>query len=65
MLAMLEAAACQDNGQVLDAVRGGVLDTAELPVGPLEILGESGSQRIDTLVHDLARVQAEQDVDRL
>jgi dGTPase len=41
------------NHDIDDAVRGGVLDIAELPVGPLEILGESGSQRIDTLVHDL------------
>ncbi len=41
------------NHDIDDAVRGGVLDAAELPSEPLRILGETGSQRIDTLVHDL------------
>ena len=36
-----------------DAVRGGVLDAEELPSGPIGVLGDTGSQRIDTLVHDL------------
>jgi dGTPase len=30
-----------------------VLDPALLPAGPIAALGETGSQRIDTLVHDL------------
>jgi dGTPase len=41
------------NHDIDDAVRAGVLDAAELPAGPIETLGDSGSQRIDTLVHDL------------
>jgi dGTPase len=41
------------NHDIDDAVRAGVLDAAELPAGPIEALGDSGSQRIDTLVHDL------------
>ena len=41
------------NHDIDDAVRAGVLAAAELPPGPIEILGDSGSQRIDTLVHDL------------
>jgi dGTPase len=41
------------NHDIDDAVRAGVLDGAELPAGPIEILGDSGSRRIDSLVHDL------------
>ena len=47
------------NHDIDDAVRGGVLDAADLPRGPLEILGETGSQRIDTLVHDLVERSAQ------
>jgi dGTPase len=46
------------NHDIDDAVRGGVLDAADLPREPIEILGESGSQRIDTLVHDLVEQSA-------
>jgi len=46
------------NHDIDDAVRGGVLDAADLPVGPIELLGESGSQRIDALVHDLVEQSA-------
>ncbi|MGH2836309.1 MAG: deoxyguanosinetriphosphate triphosphohydrolase, partial [Solirubrobacteraceae bacterium] len=46
------------NHDIDDAVRGGVLDAAELPPGPIEILGDSGSRRIDTLVHDLVEQSA-------
>jgi dGTPase len=47
------------NHDIDDAVRGGVLDAAELPSGPIAILGDTGSQRIDTLVHDLVEQSAE------
>jgi dGTPase len=46
------------NHDIDDAVRGGVLDAAHLPEEPIGILGESGSQRIDTLVHDLVEQSA-------
>ncbi len=41
------------NHDIDDAVRAGVLDPAELPHQEIELLGDSGSRRIDTLVHDL------------
>ncbi|MBJ7331176.1 MAG: deoxyguanosinetriphosphate triphosphohydrolase [Solirubrobacteraceae bacterium] len=41
------------NHDIDDAVRAGVLDERRLPDGPLRLLGATGSQRIDTLVHDL------------
>ncbi len=41
------------NHDIDDAIRAGVLDAGELPLGPIEILGNTGSRRIDTLVHDL------------
>ncbi len=47
------------NHDIDDAVRAGVLDAAELPSGPLAILGDTGSQRIDTLVHDLVERSAQ------
>jgi dGTPase len=46
------------NHDIDDAVRAGVLDTAALPSGPLTTLGDTGSQRIDTLVHDLVEHSA-------
>jgi dGTPase len=41
------------NHDIDDAVRAGVIAAADLPSGPIEILGDSGPRRIDTLVHDL------------
>jgi dGTPase len=41
------------NHDIDDAVRAGVISIADLPHEPLEILGDSGPRRIDTLVHDL------------
>ena len=41
------------NHDIDDALRAGVISAPDLPVGAIEILGETGSQRIDTLVHDL------------
>ena len=46
------------NHDIDDAVRAGVLDPAALPVGPIAALGDTGSQRIDTLVHDLVEHSA-------
>ena len=41
------------NHDIDDAVRAGILDPAALPGGPIALLGETSSQRIDALVHDL------------
>ncbi len=41
------------NHDIDDAVRAGLLSEGELPVAPLEVLGHSGSARIDRLVHDM------------
>ena len=41
------------NHDIDDAVRYGLLSESDLPVAELELLGETGSERIDTLVHDL------------
>jgi dGTPase len=41
------------NHDIDDAVRAGVLDPAELPREEIELLGPTGSRRIDALVHDL------------
>jgi len=47
------------NHDIDDAVRARILDAGELPRAELEILGETGSERIDTLVRDLVRHSAE------
>jgi dGTPase len=41
------------NHDIDDALRAGVIAAEDLPSGPIEILGDTGTQRIDTLVHDL------------
>ncbi len=41
------------NHDIDDAVRAEVLDPAELPAEAIAVLGDTGSARIDTLVHDL------------
>jgi dGTPase len=41
------------NHDIDDAIRYGILDAGELPRAELELLGQTGSRRIDTLVHDL------------
>jgi len=41
------------NHDIDDAVRAGVLRSDELPRDEIELLGDTGSRRIDTLVHDL------------
>ncbi|HMS61522.1 MAG TPA: deoxyguanosinetriphosphate triphosphohydrolase [Solirubrobacteraceae bacterium] len=46
------------NHDIDDAVRAGVIDDADLPPGPLAVLGPTGSARIDALVHDLVEHSA-------
>jgi dGTPase len=46
------------NHDIDDAVRAGVLDPGELPSEEIELLGPTGSRRIDTLVHDLVETSA-------
>ena len=41
------------NHDIDDALRAGVLAEAELPERPIAILGDTGSKRIDALVHDM------------
>jgi dGTPase len=41
------------NHDIDDAIRHGILAQDDLPRDEIHVLGESGSQRIDTLVHDL------------
>ncbi|MBI5106243.1 MAG: deoxyguanosinetriphosphate triphosphohydrolase [Solirubrobacterales bacterium] len=51
------------NHDIDDAVRAGVLDEADLPREPIAVLGDTGSHRIDALVHDLVEhSDAAQDV---
>jgi dGTPase len=46
------------NHDIDDALRAGILSTGDLPVDEIELLGETGSRRIDTLVHDLVESSA-------
>ncbi len=41
------------NHDIDDALRAGILSEADLPAEPIAILGTSGSERIDALVHDM------------
>ena len=41
------------NHDIDDAVRAGVIASTDLPAAAIEILGDTGPRRIDTLVHDL------------
>jgi dGTPase len=41
------------NHDIDDAIRYGILREADLPVPELALLGPTGSERIDTLVHDI------------
>jgi len=41
------------NHDIDDAVRAGLLSEGELPAEPIDVLGRSGSARIDRLVHDM------------
>ena len=41
------------NHDIDDALRAGLIGAEDLPTGPIATLGDTGSRRIDTLVHDL------------
>ena len=47
------------NHDIDDAIRYGILSEAELPRAEIELLGSSGSDRIDRLVHDLVEASAD------
>ena len=47
------------NHDIDDAVRYGILGDADLPRDEIELLGPTGSKRIDRLVHDLVETSAE------
>ena len=47
------------NHDIDDAIRAGVISVADLPPGPIASLGDTGSGRIDTLVHDLVECSAQ------
>ena len=46
------------NHDIDDAVRAGLLREEELPAEPIAVLGASGSERIDALVHDMVEQSA-------
>ncbi|HEV2062406.1 MAG TPA: deoxyguanosinetriphosphate triphosphohydrolase [Solirubrobacteraceae bacterium] len=46
------------NHDIDDALRAGVLAESDLPAGAIAALGDDGSTRIDTLVHDLVEHSA-------
>ena len=51
------------NHDIDDAIRAGVLTQDELPRAEVDLLGETGSRRIDALVHDLVETsQREGDI---
>jgi dGTPase len=47
------------NHDIDDAVRAGILSAGDLPGEEIEVLGARGSERIDTLVHDIVETSAE------
>ena len=47
------------NHDVDDALRAGIISWDELPAGPLSVLGEKMSARIDTLVRDMISTSAQ------
>jgi dGTPase len=46
------------NHDIDDALRAGILSPAELPQEEMTLLGERGSRRIDTLVHDVVETSS-------
>jgi dGTPase len=46
------------NHDIDDAIRAGILSADELPQEEIAVLGETGSRRVDTLVHDLVETSA-------
>jgi dGTPase len=47
------------NHDIDDAIRAGMLEAADLPQAEIALLGDTGSRRIDTLVHDLVETSAQ------
>lgn len=47
------------NHDIDDALRAGLLGEEDLPAEPIAVLGDSGSARIDTLVHDMVEHSAD------
>ena len=47
------------NHDIDDAIRAGLLSADELPREEIAVLGDTGSRRIDTLVHDLVETSAQ------
>ncbi len=47
------------NHDIDDAIRYGILSEADLPRDEIDLLGPTGSQRIDRLVHDLVETSSE------
>jgi len=47
------------NHDLDDALRAGIIEPDDLPVGEIEVLGSTGSQRIDTLAQDVVRESAQ------
>jgi len=47
------------NHDIDDAIRAGILSVADLPQEEIATLGDTGSRRIDTLVHDLVESSAD------
>jgi dGTPase len=50
------------NHDIDDALRAGLITMDDLPQGPVALLGESGSERIDALVHDLVDSSEDQPI---
>jgi dGTPase len=48
------------NHDIDDAIRAGVLDPRDLPAAEIELLGDTGSRRIDRLVHDLVETSQQE-----
>lgn len=49
------------NHDIDDAIRAGILSAGDLPTADIALLGATGSERIDTLVHDLVETSAGKD----
>ena len=48
------------NHDIDDALRAGLIEMDDLPPGPITLLGQTGSERIDALVHDLVDASFEE-----
>jgi dGTPase len=46
------------NHDIDDAIRAGILAASDLPQAEIRTLGETGSRRVDTLVHDLVETSS-------